>query len=102
MNTLHLNSDQISTPAEVQHYFQEDPGFAAQAATYLYFQLLELSKNQKLLEKQYDTLIQQYFNLRKLMMLCGLFMWLLLVRLSLLSICLLFFREVTDRETSSS
>ena len=65
MNTLHLNSDQISTPDEVQRYFQEDPAFAAVAATYLYFQLLELSKNQKLLEKQYDALIQQYFNLRE-------------------------------------
>ena len=65
MNTLHLNSDQISTPDEVQRYFQEDPQFATQAATYLYFQLLELSQNQKLLEKQYDTLIKQYFNLRE-------------------------------------
>ncbi len=65
MNTLHTNSDQISTPDEVQRYFQEDPQLATQAATYLYFQLLELSKNQKLLEKQYDTLIQQYFNLRE-------------------------------------
>ena len=61
MNTLHHNSDQISNPAEIQRYFQEDPQFAAQAATYLYFQLLELSQNQKLLEKQYDRLIQQFF-----------------------------------------
>ena len=65
MNPLHPNSDQISNPDEVQRYFQSDPQFAAVAATYLYFQLLELSKNQKLLEKEYDTLIQQYFNLRE-------------------------------------
>ncbi len=65
MNTLHLKSDQISTSDEVQRYFQEDPAFAAVAATYLYFQLLELSQNQQLLEKQYDRLIQQYFNLRE-------------------------------------
>ena len=27
----------MSSPDEVQRYFQEDPQFAAQAATYLYF-----------------------------------------------------------------
>ncbi len=65
MNTPHTNSDQMSSPDEVQRYFQSDPQFAAVTATYLYFQLLELGQNQKLLEKQYDTLIQQYFNLRE-------------------------------------
>ena len=54
MNTLHPNSDQMSSPDEVQRYFQSDPTFAAVAATYLYFQLLELSQNQQLLEKEYD------------------------------------------------
>ena len=65
MNTLHPNSDQMSSPDEVQRYFQSDPTFAAVAASYLYFQLLELSQNQQLLEKEYDQLIQQYFNLRE-------------------------------------
>ncbi len=65
MNTPHTNSDQMSSPDEVQRYFQSDPTFAAVAASYLYFQLLELSQNQQLLEKEYDQLIQQYFNLRE-------------------------------------
>lgn len=63
MNTLPPNFNQDFSPSEVKQAFESDLNYAAEAATLLYFKLLEVSQQHQILQGQYNSLLERHLNL---------------------------------------